>query len=340
MVGIGSFQLGMSLPSGINMAFVLIGFMIAVVGGMMMLVAIRKRKEDMFMYMLDQAKAEDKPFIVPLDMSFHGQVYLGTYDDPSDIRFKDIPFGLQVRPAWLEKAFPITLLGVRWYFYFGNMYFPSNLRDAFTLALLRDAFRKDYPRANFISDDMEIITMMCLDSAEDLRYNCGLVIREFEQDDYAKDDEGNYLYEYDEEEEYVYDDETGEIKLDDDGNEIVNTIQVPRKNAKGNLIYMKNENKVTEDELYDIIKQAKETILKKRMRTGFINIKEAIALIPFSMDGLVMDRIVKITTQKTEAKMADEQHKDMRVVWIIALIFATIIGGYLIKMWWGTGGGA
>jgi len=111
------------------------------------------------------------------------------------------------------------------------------------------------------------------------------------------------------------------------------TIEIPAEDGDGNPVYVKNDNIVTETELYDIIKKAKETIFNKKVRTGFINVKDAVSLIPFSMDGLVMDRIVKITEQKVEARMAGEKGMPWWAILVI-VIFAIIVGGIAI-VWFG-----
>lgn len=321
-----SFLAGNVLPSGINIVFIMVAFMIAIVGAIALLAAHKKKKESMLMYMIEEAKERDLPIIVPLDLAGHGSAYLGTFDDPADIKFEGIPFGLQIRPSLLEKAYPISLFGVRWYFYVGNMYYPSNFKDAFVLSFIMEEFRKHYPQANFIDNSIEIINMLCVDNAEDLRYNAGLAIETYEQEEYAIDEHGNYIPETIETDVPVLDDngeETGEYE----------TITEPKYNNMGEPVYLKNDKLVTEADLYGIIKRAKETIFNKKMRSGFVHVKDAVNLIPFSMDGLIMDRIVKITEQKVEARLANEKGMPWWAILVIA-IFA-IIAGSIALVWFG-----
>jgi len=316
---------GMSLPSGINLSIVMIAFVTLAAGIMMFLAAKKKRNEDALMYLIDAAKEENKPIIVPIDLAGHGQAYLGTFDDPKDIKFKDIPFGLQVRPSLLEKAYPIYMYGVRWYFYFGNMYFPTNLRDAFALSSLIERFRKEYPRASFVNDDVEIIHMLCIDTADDLKYNCRLAVETFEQAKYLTDENGEYIQETEENETLLYNADGNEL-LDEDGNPEYEYKSVPLFDEDENPVYVENTHYVSDKELYSIIKSAKEKLFNQKIRTGYMHIKEAVALMPFSLDGLVMDRIIKITEQKVEARI-DNSGMPWWAMMVIAIF--GILGGVM-----------
>ena len=328
----GSFGIGGSLPNGLNFGFIMIAVVIAGAGMMFFLMTMKKRKDDALLFLVDQAKQKDLPVVVPIDLAGHGEAYLGTFEEPTDVNFKGTPFGLQIRPSLLEKAYPVQLFGVRWYFYFGNMYFPANMRDAFTLSSVMKEFREMFPKASFINDDLEIIHMLCIDEGDDLKYNCGVVVKEFEQNEFLMDDNGEPIQETEIQEEEQLDDE-GEVVYDDEGNPVMVSVEVPLYDDAGKPVYKLNPDKVTDTELYDMIKKAKEKIFRKKIRTGFMHVKEAVSLIPFSMDGLVMDRIVKITEQKMEAKMGKGGLPGwgLALIVVAAIFGVVILGAFLVK---------
>lgn len=329
MDSFNSMASGVSMPSGINLGFIFIALIILAIGIMANINAKKKREADALMYMIDQAKEENVPIIVPVDLSGYCDPYIGLVDDKAqDVMFNGKKISLHIRPSLLDKCTPMYIMNTRWYFYFGNMYYPQNLRNMWTLVELVDVFREYVPEANFITDDLNIVNLMTTDDGEALKFNCGAAIKEFKQFDYMMDESGNPIPQT-EQVEVV--DNLGNVVIDDNTGEPLYTDEIVT-DEDGNTVYIENDDKIDQNQLYDMVRHAREYIHQQPVRAGLLDFKSALNLIPISLDALHLQRIMKIVEQKKEEELQKEEAPYMKYLpFLVAVMIAGAIAYVIIS---------
>lgn len=329
-----------SLPSGLSLIWIAFGLIIMMVGVLAYLSASKKQKEDKHVFTRRTAKEKNLPVIEVIDLAGHCESYIGEVDEKDDIMFKDSPIGLQIRPNALEGATPIEYDGVRTYSYFANMYYPTNKRNMFVLASYVDKFRELYPELDFIDDDLEISCILLSSDGEALKYNCGKILKEYEQAEYLEDEYGNPVQATETVKREMKNEE-GYFLSDEKGERLYEEVEEPMYDEDGNPVYLENASLIDENELYRIIKEAKIKLGKYEVRSGFINYQRAVQLIPMSLNGVNMDRIIQITKKKMEMLSQKDEYSWLKYVGMIMIGLGIAIAvPYIVKTLFGEGGSA
>lgn len=314
--------------SGMSMTAILIGGVLGVLGILSFIGAVKTQRGDRLAYMRRQALENNLPIIKVIDLAGFAISVLGQVDDNDSVYFEDKRLSLRVRPSFLDQAEPIIEDGIRTYYYYGKWYYPIGAIGLTCLVDVVDVISKEFPELGFIKDEVALITSICVDDGEDLKYNCGQLLVDFEQEEYVLV-YGEPVQETTIEQELIVDDD-GEALLDEDGSPQYESIEVLATDANGNPIYKKNPDYLSESKLLATMKKARASMLNRNLRFGAIPMKRAMTYIPGKADGKNLDTIVKTELAKNDMKHASED-KTMRYFAYTAIALCImVIGVYLI----------
>lgn len=318
------------LPYGLNTVIVIIAAFVLVVATFILYSAIKVRNGDKYAHMRRKAKDLNIPIIKTVDLSGAAISALGVVDDKQeDIYFDDKRISLRVRPSFLDVAEPIYEDGVKTYYYFGKWYYPTGIKGLTCLVDVVDIVRDKLPDLNFIDDDLALVMTSTVYEGDALRFNAERLLQDYEQSEYLLDEGGSPIRDT----EIIEQQATGlegEDLFDDDDEPIMEQVEVERENDLGLPIYKENTNRITENRLLELLKQAKQIAYDSELRSGFMPIRRAASLIPGRADGHRLDTLIKLAEKKRDMQNAKFENASKYMFWAAAIVFGGIVACYLI----------
>lgn len=326
------------LPYGLNMVIVIICAFVLVVATFLLYSAIKVRNADKHAYMRRKAKELNIPIIKTVDLSGAAISALGIVDDKQeDIYFDDKRISLCVRPSFLDVAEPIYEDGVKTYYYFGKWYYPTGIKGLTCLIDVVEIIRENLSDLNFIDDDLVLIMTSTVYEGDALRFNAEKLLQDYEQSEYLLDEEGTPIRAT----EIIEQPCTGvdgEELYDDDDEPLMEEVEVDCMDESGLPIYRENTNRITANRLLELLKQAKQIAYDSELRSGFIPIRRAAALIPGKADGHRLDTLIKLAEKKRDMQHAKLENATKYMFWTASVVFGGIVACYLIYILMGKGG--
>jgi len=239
------------------------------------------------------ARKKHLPIISLIDLAGRLYLFVGEKHKPQDIKYKNDTFGLIIDSAQASKKPRSSLQdGTPLIFYGINFHFPLDPNGARGIVQLIHNIREEYPQLNFILDDIAIMELLTK-SGDDL-YN----------------DVQEVLYRYPQEKE---------------PEDIIQT-------AKRHLFSRKKATTQEPTEVYTaeqivgIFEEIKGRMASWNVKSGYINMKEAISLLPIattSRDMLAVETVTKIATQ-------NDMNKDLKWWQEMATPFLYVVGAMVV----------
>lgn len=317
------------LPYGLNAGIVIVAAFVLVVAVLILYSAIKVRNADKYAYMRRKAKELNIPIIKTVDLSGAAISALGIVDNKQeDIYFDDKRISLRVRPSFLDVAEPIYEDGVKFYYYFGKWYYPTGIQGLTCLVDVVNIIRKKLPDLNFIDDDLALIMTSTVYEGDALRFNAERLLQDYEQSEYLLDEYGLPIQDTEIIEQQVIGLE-GEDLFDGD-EPVMEEVEVELENDLGLPVYKGNTNRITENRLLELLKQAKQIAYDSELRSGFIPIRRAASLIPGRADGHRLDTLIKLAEKKRDMQNAKFENASKYMLWAAAIVFGGITACYLI----------
>ena len=318
------------LPYGLNFIVVIIASFALVVATFILYSAIKVRNADKYAHMQRKAKELNVPIIKTVDLSGAAISALGIVDDKQeDIYFDDKRISLRVRPSFLDVAEPIYEDGVKTYYYFGKWYYPTGIKGLTCLIDVVDIIRETLPDLNFLDDDLVLIMTSTVYEGDALRFNVKQLLQDYEQSEYLLDEDGSPIRKTEIIEQVVIGVD-GEELLDDDDEPIIEEVEVDCEDENGLPVYKDNLNRITENRLLELLKQAKQIAYDSELRSGFVPIRRAASLIPGKADGHRLDTLIKLAEKKRDMQHAKLENASKYMFWTASVVFGGIVACYLI----------
>ena len=318
------------LPYGLNFIVVIIASFALVVATFILYSAIKVRNADKYAHMRRKAKELNVPIIKTVDLSGAAISALGIVDDKQeDIYFDDKRISLRVRPSFLDVAEPIYEDGVKTYYYFGKWYYPTGIKGLTCLIDVVDIIRETLPDLNFLDDDLVLIMTSTVYEGDALRFNVKQLLQDYEQSEYLLDEDGSPIRKTEIIEQVVIGVD-GEELLDDDDEPIIEEVEVDCEDENGLPVYKDNLNRITENRLLELLKQAKQIAYDSELRSGFVPIRRAASLIPGKADGHRLDTLIKLAEKKRDMQHAKLENASKYMFWTASVVFGGIVACYLI----------
>ena len=318
------------LPYGLNFIVVIIASFALVVATFILYSAIKVRNADKYAHMRRKAKELNVPIIKTVDLSGAAISALGIVDDKQeDIYFDDKRISLRVRPSFLDVAEPIYEDGVKTYYYFGKWYYPTGIKGLTCLIDVVDIIRETLPDLNFLDDDLVLIMTSTVYEGDALRFNVKQLLQDYEQSEYLLDEDGSPIRKTEIIEQVVTGID-GEELFDEDDEPIIEEVEVDCEDEHGLPIYKDNLNRITENRLLELLKQAKQIAYDSELRSGFVPIRRAAALIPGKADGHRLDTLIKLAEKKRDMQHAKLENASKYMFWTASVVFGGIVACYLI----------
>ena len=318
------------LPYDLNLIIIIVAVFAVVVALFILYSAIKIQRGDKYLYMRRKAKELNLPIIVTVDLSGAAISTLGIVDKTQqDIYFNDKRISLRVRPSFLDVAEPTTEDGVRTYYYFAGWYFPTGIKGLTCLVDIVDVIRNKLPDLNFIDDDLVVIMTSTVYEGKALEYNAEMILQDYEQSEYQLDDDGAPIRETEIIEQQCIGLD-GEELFDDEDEPLIEEVEIEREDENGLPIYLTNSNRITENRLLELFKQAKQIAYDSELRSGFLPIRRAASLIPARADGHRLETLIKIREKKRDAHNARVENATKYLFWTASVVFGSILACYLI----------
>ena len=318
------------LPYGLNFIVVIIAAFALVVATFILYSAIKVRNADKYAHMRRKAKELNVPIIKTVDLSGAAISALGIVDEKQeDIYFDDKRISLRVRPSFLDVAEPIYEDGVKTYYYFGKWYYPTGIKGLTCLIDVVDIIRETLPDLNFLDDDLVLIMTSTVYEGDALRFNVKQLLQDYEQSEYLLDEDGSPIRKTEIIEQVVIGVD-GEELLGDDDEPIIEEVEVDCEDEHGLPVYKDNLNRITENRLLELLKQAKQIAYDSELRSGFVPIRRAAALIPGKADGHRLDTLIKLAEKKRDMQHAKLENASKYMFWTASVVFGGIVACYLI----------
>lgn len=318
------------LPYGLNLVVVIVAAFALVVATFILYSAVKVRNADKYAHMRRKAKELNIPIIKTVDLSGAAISALGVVDDKQeDIYFDDKRISLRVRPSFLDVAEPIYEDGVKTYYYFAKWYYPTGIKGLTCLIDVVDIIRETLPDLNFLDDDLVLIMTSTVYEGDALRFNAERLLQDYEQSEYLLDEDGSPIRKTEIQVQQVIGLD-GEDLLDEYDEPVMEDVEVECENDFGLPIYKENTNRITENRLLELLKQAKQIAYDSELRSGFIPIRRAAALIPGKADGHKLDTLIKLAEKKRDMQHAKMENAAKYMFWTASVVFGGIVACYLI----------
>lgn len=328
------------LPYGLNTVVVAVSAVVLVIALFMVYSAIKVRNGDKYAHMRRKAQELNLPIIKTVDLSGAAVSALGIVDTKQeDIYFDDKRISLRVRPSFLDVAEPIYEDGIKTYYYFGKWYFPTGIKGLTCLVDVVDTIRANIPDLNFIDDDLALIMTTTVYEGDALRFNAGRLLQDYEQSEYLLDEDGSPIQETEIIEQPAVGLD-GEDLYDEDDEPVIDEVEIPLETEDGLPVYKPNTNRITENRLLELLKQAKHIAYSSELRSGFIPVRRAATLIPGRADGHRLDTLIKLAEKKRDLQHAKLENASKYMFWTASVVFGGIVACYLIYILMGKGAGA
>ena len=323
--------MGTFLPFGLNIIVVAVSILILIFSVFAAITAIKARRSDRIYYLRNKAKELNLPIIKVVDLSGYSVSVLGIVDEKvNDIYFDDKRLSLRVRPSFLDVAEPMIDDGVKTYIYFGQWYYPTGVVGLTCLIDVIDIIRKEITELAFITDGLAIILATTVYEGDVLKNNLKSLLKDYEQEEFLLDDDGNLIQETTIEERPLIGVDGEELTVDDTGDVLMEEYDALLFDAKGFPVYKKNPNVIDETNLLELFKRAKNIVYSNNIRGGFLPIRRAAALIPGKADGHLLNTLITIREKKRDLQNANKDKIGMYLVYMAAIIGFVVIVGYFI----------
>lgn len=317
------------LPNGMDWIILAAGVLFVVLGFVLIVGGIKIRRGDKIAYIRKQSLETGVPVIKIIDMAGIGVSVLGTTDKDNPIYFKDEKLSLRVRPSFLDTAEFYYDDGVKTYIYQGMWYFPNGVLGLKCLADMEDMVYKQFPELSFITSGLDIVLNTLIYDGETLKYNCKMLLKDYEQSEYLMKD-GMPVIETEIAEGEPYYNADDEPILDENGDPICEEIEMEVYDENNNPVYVKNPDYMTEDRLLETIKKARSVVKSQNIRPGFVNIRTASALIPGRADGQRLDTLMKLAAKQRDILNASKEKWAMYMMYSAFAAFGGVGLVYLI----------
>ncbi len=245
------------------------------------------------------------PVIAMVDPSDKLLLFNGILEKKTDIKLAKKDYGLLIDPHQVTKM-PKSRLedGTGMFLYGAGFHFPTSPNGARTLVQFVSKIRKEYPKLNFIRDDLVLIELFTK-SGTDLPTDIINVLK-------------------------MYPLETPVVDIERFERMDIN--EMGRLSEKELTDYIKEqeqkETKLTVDEIVEMVDDIKGKTKGWQVQPGYFSMHDGIALLPIGTMASDMTRLETITKMNT----ANDLLKDADP-WMNTLKFVALIGGGLLLAW-------
>ncbi len=253
-------------------------------------------------------KARKKPFppvIAMVDPSDKLLLFNGTLEKKTDIKLDKKDYGLLIDPHQVTKM-PKSRLedGTGLFLYGAGFHFPTSPNGARTIVQFISKIRKEYPKLNFIRDDIVLIELFTK-SGTDLPNDITNILK-------------------------MYPLETPIIPVEEF--ERMDVHEMGRLSEKELAEYIKEqeqkETKLTVDNIVEMVEDIKGRTKGWQVQSGYFNMHDGISLLPIGTMASDMTRLETVTKMNTANDLMKEPDP-----WMNTLKFVALIGGGLLLAW-------
>lgn len=224
-------------------------------------------------------KARGKPFpdVVSLvDLSGRHFFFNAEKDKPHDVKLKKDDYGLMLDSRLASKR-PRSRLedGVSLMYYGTNFHFPVDPNGARTIVQLVRKIREEYPKLNFIRDDIVLLELL-IKSGEDIAHDVDIVLEMYPLEAIC---------------------ETPEAKAGTLKSKVRKALYGEEEKESDKIVC------VTSNELVDTIEEIKGKLKEWRVEPGWFSMKEGLELLPIGTTAADMKRAVTIEKINTQNEL-------------------------------------
>ncbi len=252
--------------------------------------------------------ARKKPFppvICMVDPSDKMLMFNGIKEKKTDIKLKKGDYGLLFDP-YQTAQMPKSRLedGTGMFMYGVGFHFPVSPNGARTIVQFINKIRKEYPKLNFIRDDIVLLELFTK-SGTDLRKDIVNVLKMYPLENPIIDvDASNRIS-----------DQALSVLSEEERIEYFVQQQI-------------KESKITVDEIAEMIEDSKGKTKGWKIESGWFSIHDGISLLPIGTMSSDMARLETVTKMNTANDLMKEPDQ-----WMNTLKFIAIVGGMLILAW-------
>jgi len=245
------------------------------------------------------------PVIEMVDPSDKTLMFNGVLEKKTGIKLAKQDYGLLIDPRQVTKM-PKTRMedGTNRFFYGAGFHFPVSPNGARTIVQFIGRVRKEYPKLDFIRDDIVLIELFTK-SGTDLPKDVKSILK-------------------------MYPLETSFISVDEFDRKTFEELSI--MDTKDQLEYQKTqlekEERLTVDKIVDMVEDAKGKIKGWTVQPGYFSMHDGISLLPIGTTASDMARLESITKLNDANDMAKTPDP-----WMNTLKFVALIGGGLILAW-------
>jgi len=245
------------------------------------------------------------PIIEMVDPSDKTLMFNGVLEKKTDIKLAKKDYGLLIDPKQLTLM-PKTKMedGTNRFFYGAGFHFPVSPNGARTIVQFIDRVRKEYPKLNFIRDDIVLIELFTK-SGTDLPKDVRNILK-------------------------MYPLENPIVQIDDCDRKTAE--EILRMDETEQLEYQleqaNKEDRLTVDKIVELVEDAKTKIKGWRVEPGYFSMHDGISLLPIGTMSSDMTRLETITKMNTANDLMKEPDP-----WMNTLKFVALIGGGLLLAW-------
>jgi len=317
------------LPYGLNLVAVAISVALFMISALSLIAAFKVRRSDKIAFMRRKAKELNIPIIKVADLSGYVTSALAIVNNnEEDIYFEDKLLSLRIRPSFLDVAEPLVEDGIKTYYYFGKWYYPTGIRGLTCLLDVVDTIREEVPELSFIDDDMALVLTSCVYEGDALKYNCNMLLQDYEQSEYMTVDGIPVQATTTEEQPVVGLD--GEQLIDEEDELVYEEVDVLSFNEHNEPIYKENPDKIDNIRLLELMKKSKQIVMANNLRAGYIPVRRAVQLIPGRADGHRLDTLIKLREKKRDIQNASKEKWTQNLIIAAAIVFGGITACYLV----------
>ena len=247
------------------------------------------------------------PIIEIVDPSDKTLMFNGVLEKKTDIKLAKKDYGLLIDPKQLTLM-PKTRMedGTNRFFYGAGFHFPTSPNGARTIVQFIDKVRKEYPKLNFIRDDIVLIELFTKSGTE------------------LPKDVKNILKMYPLENPIITIDESERMGFE----------EIALMDEKEQLEYHKKqadkEDRLTVDKIVELVEDVKSKIKGWKVEPGYFSMHDGIALLPIATMSSDMTRLETITKMNTANDFMKAPDPWMATVKFVALVGGGLLLAYMI----------